>query len=110
MMNRLKQLEQLGQSVWLDFLSRELIKKDGIRKLVADDGIGGMTSNPAIFQKSLAQSTEYDADIKKYVDEGDDVGDIFRKMSVQDIQNAADALRSVYDRTKGADGFISIEV
>ncbi|HEY7977981.1 MAG TPA: bifunctional transaldolase/phosoglucose isomerase [Rhizomicrobium sp.] len=109
-MNRLKQLEQFGQSVWLDFLSRELIQKDGIRKLIADDGIGGMTSNPAIFQKSLSQGDAYDADIKKYVEQGLDVGEIFRKLSVKDIQDAADALRSVYDRTKGADGFISIEV
>ncbi|HSM95443.1 MAG TPA: bifunctional transaldolase/phosoglucose isomerase [Rhizomicrobium sp.] len=109
-MNRLKQLEQLGQSVWLDFLSRDLIRKDGIRKLIAEDGIGGMTSNPAIFQKSLSQGTDYDADIRKFAEQGLDVGEIFRKLSVKDIQDAADALRPVYDRTKGADGFISIEV
>jgi len=109
-MNRLKQLEQFGQSVWLDFLSRDLIKKDGIRKLIEDDGIGGMTSNPAIFQKALSQGTDYDADTKKYAEAGLDVGEIFRKLSVKDIQDAADALRPVYDRTKGADGFISIEV
>jgi transaldolase/glucose-6-phosphate isomerase len=109
-MNRLKQLEQLGQSVWLDFISRDLIKKDGIRKLVEDDGIGGMTSNPSIFQKSLSQGTDYDADIKKYVDAGMDVGEIFRKLSIDDIKHAADALKPVYDRTGGADGFISIEV
>lgn len=109
-MNRLKQLEQFGQSVWLDFLSRELIKKDGIRKLIAEDGIGGMTSNPAIFQKSLSQGDAYDADIKRYVGQGLDVGEIFRKLSVKDIQDAANAFRPVYDRTKGADGFISIEV
>ncbi|HWA29909.1 MAG TPA: bifunctional transaldolase/phosoglucose isomerase, partial [Rhizomicrobium sp.] len=109
-MNRLKQLEQLGQSVWLDFISRELIKQDGIRKLIEDDGIGGMTSNPAIFQKALAQGTDYDSDIKKYVEAGLDVGEIFRKLSIKDIQDAADALKPVYDRTKAADGFISIEV
>ena len=109
-MNRLKQLEQFGQSVWLDFLSRELIQKDGIRKRIAEDGIGGMTSNPAIFQKSLSQGDAYDADIKRYVEQGLDVGQIFRKLSVKDIQDAADAFRPVYDRTKGADGFISIEV
>ncbi len=109
-MNRLKQLEQFGQSVWLDFLSRELIQQDGIRKRIADDGIGGMTSNPSIFQKSLSLGDAYDADIKKYVEQGLDVGQIFRKLSVKDIQDAADAFRPVYDRTKGADGFISIEV
>ncbi|MBS0275639.1 MAG: bifunctional transaldolase/phosoglucose isomerase [Proteobacteria bacterium] len=109
-MNRLKQLEQFGQSVWLDFLSRELIKQDGIRKRIAEDGIGGMTSNPSIFQKSLSQGDAYDADIKHYVEQGLGVGAIFRKLSVKDIQDAADAFRPVYDRTKGADGFISIEV
>ncbi|HWD49119.1 MAG TPA: bifunctional transaldolase/phosoglucose isomerase [Rhizomicrobium sp.] len=109
-MNRLKQLEQLGQSVWLDFLSRELVTTDGVKKLIADDGIGGMTSNPAIFQKSLSQGTAYDADIKRYVEQGLDVEQIFRKLSVKDIQDAADALRPVYDRTDRADGFISIEV
>jgi transaldolase/glucose-6-phosphate isomerase len=109
-MNRLKQLEQLGQSFWLDFVSRDLIKKDGIRKLIAEDGLGGMTSNPAIFQKALSQGTDYDADIATYVNAGLDVGEIFRKLSIKDIQDAADALKTVYDRTKGADGFISIEV
>ncbi len=109
-MNRLKQLEQLGQSVWLDFLSRELVTKGGVQKLIAEDGIGGMTSNPSIFQKSLSQGTDYDADIQKYVEAGQDVGLIFRNLSIADIRNAADALRPIYDRTKGADGFISIEV
>jgi len=109
-MNRLKQLEQLGQSVWLDFLSRELVTTGGVAKLIAEDGIGGMTSNPAIFQKSLSQGTAYDADIKKFVEQGLDVEQIFRKLSIKDIQNAADALKPVYERTKHADGFISIEV
>jgi len=109
-MNRLKQLEALGQSVWLDFLSREMIAKGEIQKLIETDGIGGMTSNPSIFQKSLSQGTAYDADIKRFVELGLDVGTIFRKLSVQDIKDAADAFRPVYDRTKGADGFISIEV
>jgi transaldolase/glucose-6-phosphate isomerase len=109
-MNRLKQLEQLGQSVWLDFLSRELVTKGGVQKLIAEDGIGGMTSNPSIFQKSLSQGTDYDADIKTYVEAGQDVGLIFRNLSIADIRNAADALRPIYDATKGADGFISIEV
>jgi len=109
-MNRLKQLEQLGQSVWLDFLSREMIRKGGTTEAIETDGIGGQTSNPAIFQKSLAEGTAYDDDIKRYVGEGLDVGTIFRNLSIKDIQDSADAFRPVYDRTKGADGFISIEV
>ncbi len=109
-MNRLKQLEELGQSVWLDFLSRELVTGGGVQKLIAADGIGGMTSNPAIFQKSLSQGTAYDADIKAFVEQGLDVEHIFRKLSVKDIQDAADALKPVYDIARRADGFISIEV
>ena len=109
-MNRLKQLEQLGQSVWLDFLSREMIRRGGTTEAIEKDGIGGQTSNPAIFQKSLAEGTAYDDDIKRYVDQGLDVGTIFRNLSIKDIQDSADAFRPVYDRTKGADGFISIEV
>jgi transaldolase/glucose-6-phosphate isomerase len=109
-MNRLKQLEQLGQSVWLDFLSREMIRKGGTTEAIEKDGIGGQTSNPSIFQKSLAEGTAYDDDIKRYVAESLDVGTIFRNLSIKDIQDSADAFRPVYDRTKGADGFISIEV
>ncbi|MGN6517005.1 MAG: bifunctional transaldolase/phosoglucose isomerase [Rhizomicrobium sp.] len=109
-MNRLQQLEQLGQSVWLDFLSRDMIRKGGTAQAIEKDGIGGQTSNPAIFQKSLAEGTAYDDDIKRYSEQGLDVGTIFRNLSIKDIQDSADAFRPVYDRTKGADGFISIEV
>ncbi|MBV9572123.1 MAG: bifunctional transaldolase/phosoglucose isomerase [Alphaproteobacteria bacterium] len=109
-MNRLKQLEELGQSVWLDFLSREFLASDEFRRMIAEDGLKGMTSNPSIFEKAFAHGSAYDDDIWRLAEEGCDVGAIFRKLAVADIQHAADAFRPVYDRLKGADGFISLEV
>lgn len=109
-MNKVRQLEQFGQSVWLDFLSREFLGSAEFRQLLDEDGLKGMTSNPSIFEKAISHGTEYDADIKRCVADGCGVGTIFRHLSVRDIQVAADALRAVYDATRGADGYISIEV
>ena len=109
-MNRLKELEKFQQSVWLDFLSRELLKSGELQKLIADDGLKGMTSNPSIFQKAFAHGKDYDDDIRRWAEAGEDVGGIFRHICIKDIQDAADALRPVYDSTHGADGFVSIEV
>ncbi|HEY2068827.1 MAG TPA: bifunctional transaldolase/phosoglucose isomerase [Rhizomicrobium sp.] len=109
-MNRLKELQSLGQSVWLDFLSRPLFKSGDLKTLITRDGVRGMTSNPSIFEKSISKGSDYDDDIRPLVDKGWDVERIFRALSVADIKTAADALRPVYDETKGADGFISIEV
>ncbi|MGD0189618.1 MAG: bifunctional transaldolase/phosoglucose isomerase, partial [Rhizomicrobium sp.] len=109
-MNPLRQLEQFGQSVWLDFLSRELLRSGELKTLIERDGLKGMTSNPSIFQKAIAHGEDYDADIRRYSEAGEDVGQIFRHLSVKDIQDATDALRPVYDATGGVDGFVSIEV
>jgi len=108
-MNPLKQLETFGQSVWLDYLSRELLRGD-LKQKIARDGLKGMTSNPSIFEKAISHGTEYDDDVKIYVERGEDVGAIFRHLAVRDIQDSADAFRSVYDATSRADGFISMEV
>ncbi|HEX4159296.1 MAG TPA: bifunctional transaldolase/phosoglucose isomerase [Rhizomicrobium sp.] len=109
-MNRLKQLEQYGQSVWLDFLSREFLASDRFRSLISEDGLKGMTSNPSIFEKAFSHGTEYDADIASLAADGSSVAAIFRRLSVHDIQTATDALRPVYDATHAADGYVSIEV
>jgi transaldolase / glucose-6-phosphate isomerase len=109
-MNRLKALSALGQSVWLDFLSREFVESGALARQIASDGLGGMTSNPSIFEKAIAQGKEYDADIARFVAAGMDVGEIFHRLSVSDIEKATDVFRPVYDVTKGADGFVSIEV
>jgi transaldolase/glucose-6-phosphate isomerase len=108
-MNPLKQLETFGQSVWLDYLSRELLRGD-LKGQIARDGLKGMTSNPSIFEKAFSHGTEYDDDIKAAVERGEDVGAIFRHLAVRDIQDSADAFRPVYDATNRADGFISMEV
>ena len=109
-MNRLKELEKLGQSLWLDFLSREFLAGDEFRRMIAEDGLKGMTSNPSIFEKAFAHGSAYDEDIRKLAEQGCGVGAIFRKLAVADIQHAADAFRPIYDRLNGADGFISLEV
>src|SRR6185312_4332259 len=102
-MNRVKELENLGQAVWLDFLSREFLAGDEFRRMIAEDGLRGMTSNPAIFEKAFAHGDAYDADIRRLAEQGCGVGAIFRKLAVADIQHAADGFRPVYDRLNGAD-------
>lgn len=109
-MNRLKELEKLGQSLWLDFLSREFLASDEFKRMIAEDGLKGMTSNPSIFEKAFAHGSAYDDDIRKLTEEGCGVGAIFRKLAVTDIQHAADAFCPIYHRLNGGDGFISLEV
>ncbi|HEY1615264.1 MAG TPA: bifunctional transaldolase/phosoglucose isomerase [Rhizomicrobium sp.] len=109
-MNKVRQLETFGQSVWLDFLSREFLASDEFRALITEDGLKGMTSNPSIFEKAIGHGKEYDDAIRRSANAGMGVGAIFRQLSVADIRTATDALRPVYDATHGADGFVSIEV
>src|SRR5580693_4095715 len=110
-MNPLKSLADHGQAVWLDFLSRGFIAKGGLKQLADDDGLRGVTSNPAIFEQAIGHSDEYDSAIAGMLAAGDQsVGEIFERLAVEDIQHATDVLRPVYDATHGADGFVSIEV
>src|SRR5947207_4123740 len=109
-MNRLKQLENLGQSIWLDFLSREFLDGADFKRLIEEDGLKGRTSNPSIFEKAIDKGKEYDADIRNYVEADCDIGTIFRKLAIADIRKAADAFRPISDRLNRADGFISMEV
>jgi transaldolase / glucose-6-phosphate isomerase len=110
-MNPVKALQDHGQSVWLDFLARGFIAKGDLKKLVDEDGLCGVTSNPSIFEKAIAQSNEYDKAVARML-EADDrpVGDIYEQLAVADIKHAADVLRPVFDARHGADGFVSIEV
>ncbi len=110
-MNPVKALESHGQAVWLDFLARGFIAKGELKKLIDTDGVKGVTSNPSIFEKAIGSSDEYDAPIGKALKGGDrNVADLFERLAVEDIQNAADVLRPVYDRLDGQDGFVSLEV
>src|SRR5258707_5008611 len=109
--NPLHELNEHGQSVWLDFISRELVTTDQLRKLISDSAVSGMTSNPTIFQKAIAEGDQYDAQLRELVRAGvTSPEELFVELSVADIQRAADTLRDVHDRTRGGDGFVSLEV
>ena len=101
-------LTALGQSVWLDYITRDLVRKGGLKKLIDNDGLRGMTSNPTIFQKAIASGTMYDEQVGQLANKS--ASDIFEAIAVQDIQEACDVFRPVYDSTGGLDGYVSIEV
>ena len=110
-MNLVKELENHGQSVWLDFLARGFVARGELKKLIDTDGVKGVTSNPSIFEKAIGSSDEYDGSIDSALKKGDrPVADLFEQLAVEDIQHAADVLRPVYDRLNGHDGFVSLEV
>ncbi|HCE44904.1 MAG TPA: transaldolase [Lentisphaeria bacterium] len=108
--NHLRQLEKLGQSIWLDYIRRDLITSGGLRRLIDEDGLRGMTSNPAIFEKAILESNDYDADIQSMVRNGKCAKEIYEAISIHDVQSAADEFRPLYDRTDGKDGYVSLEV
>jgi transaldolase/glucose-6-phosphate isomerase len=111
MSNPLRSLPEYGQSVWLDFLSRDLFRSGELNRLIAGDGLRGMTSNPAIFEKAIGHGDDYDAQIAELEAAGDlDPGTLFERLAITDIQHAADALRPVYEQTQRRDGYVSIEV
>ena len=108
---RLKELPALGQSIWLDYIRRDLLTRGEFARMVRDDGIRGVTTNPSIFEEAIGGSTEYDAAIARCAREGDEpAAALYERLSMDDIQEAADVLRSVYDATDHRDGFISMEV
>jgi transaldolase/glucose-6-phosphate isomerase len=106
--NPLESLHDHGQAVWLDFLARRFITEGGLKKLVEDDGLTGVTSNPTIFNKAIAGSADYDSSLKTADDV--DVMTLYERLAIEDIQHAADVLRPVYEATKRADGYVSLEV
>ena len=111
MANRLHALEGEGQAVWLDFLDRNFLAEGGLTRLIEEDGVTGVTSNPSIFEKAIGHGHAYNEQIAALVRTGDpSVTRIYEQLAITDIQAATDALRPVYDRLNGADGFASIEV
>jgi transaldolase len=108
--NPLLVLEEFGQSVWLDYLSRSAIDTGWLQKLIDQDGLGGLTSNPSIFEKAIAETNDYDTAIQALAVKGISVEKIYQMLTVEDIQRAADLFRPVFDRLQGADGFVSLEV
>jgi transaldolase/glucose-6-phosphate isomerase len=110
-MNPLKALKEHGQVVWLDFLSRGFIVNGDLKKLIDQDGLCGVTSNPSIFEKAIDHSDAYDGEIRQRVLRGDcSVEKLYEGLAIQDIKHAADVLRPVFDTTEGRDGFVSLEV
>jgi len=109
--NPLKDLRQYGQSVWLDYIRRNLLTSGDLKKLIDDDGLMGMTSNPAIFEKAIAAGTDYN-DFLASLDSNTDLDakGRFEQLAIRDIQDAADILRPVYQSTKRRDGYVSLEV
>jgi transaldolase len=108
--NPLKTLGTFGQSIWLDYIRRDLITSGQLRRLIEEDGLRGMTSNPSIFEKAIVDSHEYDQDIRTMASEGKGVNAIYETLSQRDVQSAADEFRSVYDKSGGLDGYVSLEV
>ena len=110
--NPLIELHQHGQSVWLDYIRRSLITSGELKRLAEEDGLSGVTSNPTIFDKAIAGSSDYDAQLQQLLAGNRDMSPtaLFDAIEIADIRSAADVLRPAYDRTDGADGFVSIEV
>jgi transaldolase len=106
--NHLQQLGMLGQSIWLDYIRRDLIAGGELRRLIEQDGLRGMTSNPAIFEKAITSSHDYDEDIRNMAIEGKDCLAIYESISQHDVQGAADEFRPVYDETDDIDGYVRI--
>ncbi len=109
MTNRIRQISALGQAIWLDFISRELLGSGKLAALV-DEGVRGVTSNPTIFQKSIAAGSDYDAQIAELGAQNKSTYEIYEALVIADIRQAADVLRPVYNESHGRDGFVSIEV
>jgi transaldolase len=108
--NPLLKLEAFGQSIWMDFIRRGMIASGELKRLIQEDGLRGMTSNPSIFEKAIAGSHDYDDAIRELALEGKSVDQIYTALTVEDIQRTADLFRPVYERLDGADGFVSLEV
>ncbi len=110
-MNELKSLRPLGQSAWFDYIRRDMILNGDLARMVAEDDLGGVTSNPAIFEKAIAGSTDYDHAITALVEQRDrEAKEIYEEVAIHDVQDAADILHPVYRRTRRGDGYVSLEV
>ncbi len=109
--NPLRQLKEIGQSVWLDNLNRHLLDSGELKRWIEEDGVTGITSNPTIFQKAISGSKDYDASLKSLLRKGiRDEKELFMALAIEDISRAADMLEPVYQQSGGKDGFVSIEV
>jgi transaldolase len=108
--SRLHRLSALGQSVWIDYLSRDLLHSGELARMMEEDAVSGVTSNPTIFQKAMAEGEWYDDQLREVLEQEDDLKETFLQLAIADIIEACDLFRSVWDGGKGKDGYISMEV
>lgn len=108
--NPLIELQTYGQSIWLDFIRREMISSGELRRLIEEDGLRGVTSNPSIFEKAIAGTSDYEDAIRGLALDGKESIEIYETLTVEDVGSAADLFRPVYEQTAGRDGFVSLEV
>jgi transaldolase len=108
--SRLHELSEQGVSVWVDSLSREMLDDGELKRLVQDDAVVGVTSNPSIFEKAMSTGDWYDAQLRAELERSDDTREVFFALAVEDIKRACDLLHPIWERTNGVDGFVSIEV
>src|ERR1700760_1589823 len=99
-----------GQSVWFDTLSRDLVHSGELKRMMKEDAVTGVTSNPTIFQKALSQGDAYDEQLRECLKKTDDAAQIFFQLALDDIRAACDVLRPAYDASGGGDGYVSMEV
>src|SRR5512136_880601 len=109
-MKATEQLHQSGQSLWLDNITRDLLVSGTLKRYIAELSVTGLTSNPTIFDHAIKNSKAYDASIRKKLDEGKSGEDLFFELALEDLTRAADLFRPIYERTNGADGWVSLEV
>jgi transaldolase/transaldolase/glucose-6-phosphate isomerase len=108
--NKIKQIEEFGQSIWLDFFDREIMDSGRLKKMIEDDGISGVTSNPSIFEKAISAGSDYDDDIATLSQTNGSNEAIFFDVAVKDIKRATAFFKPVYIKSNGMDGFVSLEV
>ncbi|MEO8926866.1 MAG: transaldolase family protein, partial [Caulobacteraceae bacterium] len=109
--NPLGALGEAGQAVWLDYLHRKILDDGELKRLIDQDGLKGMTSNPSIFEKAIGEGDAYDGRLKARIERGDaQVMELYEGLAIADIQDAADQFRPLYDRLNSADGYVSLEV
>src|SRR5262245_55731490 len=108
--SRLHELSEQGQSVWIDYLSRDLIHQGELARMMEEDAVVGVTSNPTIFQKAISHGNAYDEQLRDLLDDDTDDVDVFFQLAKRDVSDACDLLRGVWEETAGGDGYVSIEV
>src|SRR5260370_12287422 len=103
-------LNEFGQSAWLDLIGRKLIRSGEVKRMIEEDGIRGVTANPAIFEKAIVESNDYDEDLKKLIEQGKSALEIYETLAIADVRDACDVFRPLFDKLQGRDGFVSLEV